>query len=734
VFKTKLVLTALVMLFLFAANVSARIKWINATWNNIWSDASNWSCGNCFNGYLPSIYDTDYVLIDKPDPYGPVIIEGEDAQAFQIRLGVAAGSAPLTMDGGMLTTAEWMMIGTDANGFGGRFNLNYGAVTIGAVTPANGHLTIGYCSLGILVMNGGTISVAGKLRLGYWVGGNAYVYLNGGNITAADFSMNEYGSGSAALMDFSGGTLIISGDKTALINTYINNGWITANSGSGMVKVDYNQTNPSMTTITANTTISVSPNPANNITNVDPNAELSWAVGSGAVSHNIYFGTDFNSVSIACRLGGDLDGNGRVDLADLGRLCSWWLQDPTGLNPPKGVNDDNNVDSSDFAILASNWMGQADSAYKGNSYSASFSPGTMTSGTIYYWRVDEVNGPSVHKGKVWRFKTAGDSYTLTGKIMCGYQGWFNTPTDGAGRWWVHWGRNDFSPTTATVDMWPDMTEYEQDEKYPAANFDANGIHYYVFSSYNRKTVLRHFRWMRDYGIDGVFMQRFVTEISNSSGYNHFNTVLKNARDGANLYGRKYAVMYDLSGMLGAAGAQQVISDWKSIVDTQDLKITRDIRDNAYMYHKGKPVVAVWGIGFHDGRSYSLTDCLTIVNFFKDNPEYGGCTVMIGVDDDWRTNSDPNMQPIIAKADIISPWTVGRYYFYGQYSQYYPNVDWWVDNFWAPDIAWCRSHNKEYMVAVHPGYSIRNILYQYGYEYYEYYLNASPRVGGQFLWQ
>lgn len=57
-----------------------------------------------------------------------------------------------------------------------------------------------------------------------------------------------------------------------------------------------------------------------------------------------------------------------------------------------------------------------------------------------------------------------------------------------------------------------------------------------------------FKWMKEYGLDGVFMQRFVGEIRNESGLSHFNKVLNSAMKAANKYERAICVMYDLSGM------------------------------------------------------------------------------------------------------------------------------------------------------------------------------------------
>mgnify|MGYP007099020994 FL=1 len=81
-----------------------------------------------------------------------------------------------------------------------------------------------------------------------------------------------------------------------------------------------------------------------------------------------------------------------------------------------------------------------------------------------------------------------------GLLMAGYQGWFNAPSDGADRGWYHYrGRNGFRPGSCSIDLWPDVSEYQKLYKTEFSYED--GTPAYLYSSRDYSTVDTHFRWM-----------------------------------------------------------------------------------------------------------------------------------------------------------------------------------------------------------------------------------------------
>jgi hypothetical protein len=311
-----------------------------------------------------------------------------------------------------------------------------------------------------------------------------------------------------------------------------------------------------------------------------------------------------------------------------------------------------------------------------------------------------------------------DTSTLTGKVMTGYQGWFNCEGDGAGLGWTHWARNKskpFAPGNVTVDLWPDTSELAAGERFTTGFKFADGRPAEVFSSYNRETVVRHFRWMREHGIDGAFVQRFANGVTKKSLRHHKDVVLANCREGANREGRAYAVMYDLSG-LPAGGVARVSEDWKLL--RADMRIGAD---PAYLRHRGKPLVAVWGVGFSSERKpYSLAECRALIEFLKAD----GCSVMLGVPTGWRERKrdavkDPALHDVLKLADVISPWTPGRY-------KDPQGVALHGETHWKPDVAWCRENSLDYLPVVFPGFSWHNMKPDAP-------LDQIPRLKGEFLW-
>jgi hypothetical protein len=152
----------------------------------------------------------------------------------------------------------FMSVGSDsaATGSAGRNGLFYmnggdiqalngqGSITIGngnTGSPANG-------CYGKMWMTGGTIECL-NFQIGKNAGVEGDVSLSGGTITTNAFAMGV----GTALLDITGsGSLVISGNVTATIDGYIDNGWIKSN---GTAWTDY--TNVSYNAGTNKTTLMV---------------------------------------------------------------------------------------------------------------------------------------------------------------------------------------------------------------------------------------------------------------------------------------------------------------------------------------------------------------------------------------------------------------------------------------------------------------------------------------------
>lgn len=299
-------------------------------------------------------------------------------------------------------------------------------------------------------------------------------------------------------------------------------------------------------------------------------------------------------------------------------------------------------------------------------------------------------------------------------VMAGYQGWFNTPEDGAGLGWKHFEKEkEFKPGKCTIDLWPDVSEYEK--TYETAFKLPDETPAKVFSSYDASTIDLHFKWMKQYGIDGVFMQRFVVSIRNQKGKDNYNKILNNAILSAEKYDRAICLMYDLSGM--EAGEEDIlIRDWKELCEKYKL-VSRN--NNHYVYHHGKPLVAVWGIGFNDRRKYGYEQVKKIIDFLKSE----GCSILVGVPTHWRTLtidavSDTRLLELVKQADIVHPWLVGRFD-NNTYEPYRRSIE--------EDIKWCKANGKDYMPVLFPGFSWHNMKKDAPQ-------NMIPRLGGCFFWK
>jgi len=292
-----------------------------------------------------------------------------------------------------------------------------------------------------------------------------------------------------------------------------------------------------------------------------------------------------------------------------------------------------------------------------------------------------------------------DATTMNNKVMAGYQGWFRTPGDrGDNRGWSHLF-NAQVPTPAKLgfDAWPDMSELSKSEKCPVPGFTyPDGSQAYLYSAQNPKTVLRHFQWMKQYGIDGVWLSEFCGYFPGGNAQRDSTTVLtimNNVRKAATATGRTWAFMWDMSSFGPNTSKSDVyniiVNQWKKMVDEG---VATDPR---YMHHNGKPVLLIWG--FFPSRPASQPDYMNPVIDFLLTPGKYQATLVGGVDNSWRAKGTPEFQAMLMRMQGLQPWSVGR-------RMRDPATGYSVQNTseWAGDIEKCKANNVIFMPVFNSG--------------------------------
>jgi hypothetical protein len=302
--------------------------------------------------------------------------------------------------------------------------------------------------------------------------------------------------------------------------------------------------------------------------------------------------------------------------------------------------------------------------------------------------------------------------SVIGKVICGYQGWFNCYGDGSPvERWVHWSGGKYktneglpSPGYLSFEMYPDVNDYAPSSLFQTGFANCgDGNSSVLFSSTQKDVMNKHFSWMKQYGIDGVALQRFLT--TDNVFVMQKDTIALNMRMMAEKYQRIFYLMYDMK-----ASDSTVFKNDLQHVETFNLSSSP-----YYAHQNGKPVICIWGFGL-TSRPDLPNASLRLVQWLKGKGYY----VIGGVPTNWRTGTSDSWADYIAvynAFDMISPWTVGRG---SVVNNTYQSI------YLQPDYAYCQAHGIEYQPVIFAGFAWSN--WNGGSR------NQIPRNKGELMWQ
>jgi len=321
----------------------------------------------------------------------------------------------------------------------------------------------------------------------------------------------------------------------------------------------------------------------------------------------------------------------------------------------------------------------------------------------------------------------GSSYSeFMGKSVAGYQAWFKTGNATSG--WTHWSGNTPPATNkAHFEIYPDVTEYlDTDLAQTALANLGNGTASKLFNSTNKTVIDTHFKWMKDYGIDGAAVQRFIGNIGGAI-INSPNSAATKIKEAAEANGRFFYICYDTSSSGMEATWDDIIKfDWVYNVE-QNNNLTAS---PAYAKVGNKPVVQLWGTGMAGGKNPgTAAETIALIQFLQSR----GCYVIGGLPRSWRAgNKDSkglaqtstlpgdqeNFEPVYSAYDMISPWMVGRI-------RTNADSDGMVSTM-TGDKSYCDTRSIDYMPVIFPGFAWS--------QWNNGDVNWAPRNAGDFMWR
>ena len=280
-FRKLICLVSFVLVLSLMVDVQAAVvNWTGAGADDLWSTPENWS-----SGALPTAGDKARI---QAVPGARIVNEG----AVALDSWVGAGqSGDLTVDGGTLTTSSFIVVARQASGEG-TLNMISGTITAG------GNLYVGHTGVGTVNMTGGTIT-APTIVLPH--NGTGHVNLDGGILGAGTLNMQQVaGTEIVGTMDVRAGTLILNGNDLAVVQGYIDNGWITAYEGQGTLNLEYDDV-ADQTTLTA--LHNLNPFPADRGSVAPGAVELSWTlpdpcVPGEPVAVDVYLSDDLEALQM----------------------------------------------------------------------------------------------------------------------------------------------------------------------------------------------------------------------------------------------------------------------------------------------------------------------------------------------------------------------------------------------------------------------------------------------------